>query len=119
LPALRAVHPAADENLVRTAALLRDEADVLDALVDEVLEGRDRIEVARLAALAPGLRRLVARRLAEDAAGRLVPEAAARADELARLAARGGSASADLGDGLRAVVEYGMLRFSAGGAEAA
>ena len=85
LPALRAVHPAAEANLVRTAALLRDEAEVLETLVDGVLEGRDRIETARLAALSPALRRLVARRLAEDAAGRLVPEAAGRAAELAAL----------------------------------
>jgi tRNA(Ile)-lysidine synthase len=117
LPALRAVHPAAEANLVRTAALLRDEADVLEALVEGVLEGRARIETARLAALPPGLRRLVTRRLAEDASGRLVPEAAARADELARLGGAGGSASLDLGRGLRAVVEYGELRFAAGDPE--
>ncbi len=119
LPALRAVHPAAEANLVRTAALLRDEADVLEALVDGLLEGRDRIETARLAALPPALRRLVARRLAEDAAGRLVPEAAGRAAELAALGGEGGSASLDLGGGLRAVVEYGVLRFDAGGREPA
>jgi tRNA(Ile)-lysidine synthase len=112
LPALRSVHPAAEENIVRTAALLRDEAEVLDALVDEVLERRDRIETSRLAGLSQALRRLVVRRLAEEAAGRLVPEAATRADELAALGATGGSASADLGDGLRAVVEYGVLRFA-------
>jgi tRNA(Ile)-lysidine synthase len=119
LPALRAVHPAAEANLLHTAALLRDEADVLEALVDGVLEGRDRIETARLTALPPALSRLVARRLAEDAAGRLVPEAASRAAELAALGAGGGSASLDLGGGLRAVVEYGVLRFAAGGLEPA
>jgi tRNA(Ile)-lysidine synthase len=117
LPALRALHPAAEANLVHTAALLRDEADVLEALVDGVLEGRDRIDTARLAALPPALRRLVTRRLAEDATERLVPEAAARADELARLGEAGGSASLDLGGGLRAVVEYGELRFAAGDPE--
>jgi tRNA(Ile)-lysidine synthase len=61
----------------------------------------------------------VARRLAEDAAGRLVPEAASRAAELAALGGGGGSASLDLGGGLRAVVEYGVLRFDAGGREPA
>jgi tRNA(Ile)-lysidine synthase len=84
-----------------------------------VLEGGDRIETARLAALPPALRRLVARRLAEDAAGRLVPEAVARAAELAALGGGGGSASLDLGGGLRAVVEYGVLRFAAGDPEPA
>jgi tRNA(Ile)-lysidine synthase len=119
LPALRAVHPAAEANLVHTAASLRDEAEVLDALVDSVLEGHDRIETARLAALPPAVGRLVVRRLAENAAGRLVPQAAARAPELLRLGDAGGSAALDLGGGLRALVEYGVLRFAAGAAEPA
>jgi tRNA(Ile)-lysidine synthase len=38
LPALDAVHPAARENVLRTARLLREEAVVLDALVDAELE---------------------------------------------------------------------------------
>jgi tRNA(Ile)-lysidine synthase len=114
LPALRALHPAAEQNLLHTAELLRDEAVVLEALVDDVLDGADRIETSRLAVLPPALRRLVARRLAEDAAGRLAPEAAARADELVALGRGGGSAALDLGGGLRAVVEYGVLRFAAG-----
>ncbi|MDX6649291.1 MAG: tRNA(Ile)-lysidine synthase [Solirubrobacteraceae bacterium] len=113
MPALRAIHPAAEANVVRTAQLLRDEADVLDAVVDGVLEGRRRIELARLAALPPALRRLVARRLAGD-----VPAAATRVDELLALDPDG-SAAVDLGDGLRAVVEYGVLRFTRGPAPAA
>ncbi len=112
LAALREVHPAAEANLVRTAGELRDEAEVLDALVGEIVGGGAKIELARLAALPPALRRLVARRLAEDADGAPAPQAGARVDELARLGAGGGSASLDLGGGLRAVVEYGMLRFS-------
>jgi tRNA(Ile)-lysidine synthase len=119
LAALRDLHPAAEANLAQTARLLRDEAGVLEALVDDVLDGADRIETGRLAALPPGLRRLVARRLAEDAAGRLAPEAAARADELAALGRGGGSAALDLGGGLRALVEYGVLRFATGGPDAA
>ncbi|HVE68260.1 MAG TPA: tRNA lysidine(34) synthetase TilS [Solirubrobacteraceae bacterium] len=107
VPALRAIHPAAEANVVRTAALLRDEAEVLDAVVDGVLDGADRVELARLAALPPALRRLVARRLAGDA-----PDAANRVDEFLALAPRGGSASLDLAGGLRAVVEDGVLRFT-------
>ena len=34
LPALRALHPAAEANVLRTLELLRDEAEVLDAVVD-------------------------------------------------------------------------------------
>ena len=71
VPALRAVHPAAERNVVRTAELLRDEAEVLDVVVDTALDGRDHIAVAHLAALPRALARLVVRRLAETAAGGL------------------------------------------------
>jgi hypothetical protein len=37
LPALRALHPAADANVLRTLELLRDEASVLDAVLDAAL----------------------------------------------------------------------------------
>ncbi|HEY8867537.1 MAG TPA: tRNA lysidine(34) synthetase TilS, partial [Solirubrobacteraceae bacterium] len=62
LPALRSLHPAAERNVVRTAALLRDEAEVLEAAVAGVLAGADHIGLARLAALEAPLRRLVVRR---------------------------------------------------------
>jgi tRNA(Ile)-lysidine synthase len=112
LPVLRSIHPHAEANVLGTAALLREEAEVLDAVVDAVLGGEDSVEVERLRALPPALRRLVLRRLAEDAADRLVPEAATRADELLALGDRPGSATVDLGEGLRAIAEYGRLRFS-------
>ena len=114
VPALRAVHPAAEANLLRTVELLRDEAEALEALVDAELAGGDRIAVERLAELAPALRRLVARRLAEDAAGRPAPDAARRVDEIIALGRRRPSASLHLGGGLRALLERGELRFSAG-----
>jgi tRNA(Ile)-lysidine synthase len=41
LPVLRELHPAADENVLRTLALLRDEAAVFDALVAELLGERE------------------------------------------------------------------------------
>ncbi len=113
LPALRELHPAADENVLRTAELLEEEAEVLDVVVETALAGRDRIAVAGLAALPPALARLVVRRLAEAAAGGLCPRAPRRLDELLELGATGGGgpASIDVGDGARAVVEDGMLRF--------
>ena len=40
VPALRAVHPAAEANVLRTAALLREETELLDGLVADELGGR-------------------------------------------------------------------------------
>jgi tRNA(Ile)-lysidine synthase len=110
LPALRAIHPAAEENVRRTAELLREEAAVLDEVVAGVLDGRSEIEVDRLAALPPALARLVVRRLAEDAVGGAVPRAARRAEDVLALGADG---ALDLGDGARARVRAGILRFEA------
>ncbi len=112
-PALAEIHPAAARNVLRTAELLRDEAEVLDALVDAELggsngSGRATIELDRLAELAPALRRLVVQRLADRAAGRPVPGAANHADEVAALR-RTGTAMLDLGGGVRAVVTRGVL----------
>src|SRR5437763_1190374 len=98
----------------RDAARLRDEAEVLDGAVDAVLRGRRHVAGAELAGLAPGLARLVLRHLAEDAAGRAAPDAAERLDELVALTAASGSAALSLHGGLRAVSEYGVLRFAAG-----
>jgi len=111
VPALEAIHPAAAANVLRTADLLRDEAEVLDALVEaELGDSAPRtIALERLAALQPALRRLVVQRLADDAAGRPVPGAARRADEVAALR-RTGTAMLDLGGGVRAVAERGTLR---------
>ncbi len=111
VPALEDVHPAAAANVLRTAALLRDEGEVLDALVGEQIDeraGRFEIPLERLAALPPALRRLVVQRLADGAAGKLVPGAARHADEVAALR-RTGRAMLDLGGGVRAVAERGLL----------
>jgi tRNA(Ile)-lysidine synthase len=102
LPRLEAVAPGAEATIAETARLLRDEAAVLDAVVDEALTD----DLAALAALPPALARLVLRRLASGA-----PLARARVDELLALAGHGGSASLDVGGGVRAVAEYGRVRF--------
>jgi tRNA(Ile)-lysidine synthase len=115
LPELAAIHPAAAANVLRTAALLRDEAEVLDSLVDAEVGGgssgspRGRISIERLAQLHPALRRLVVQRLADMAAGRPVPGAARYAEQLLGLR-RTGTAMLDLGGHVRAVVEAGVLR---------
>lgn len=112
--ALAEVHPAAAQNVLRTAELLRDEAEVLDALVAAELDGtgdspRNTIELERLAELPPALRRLVVQQLADRAAGRPVAGAARHAEEVVALR-RTGIAQLDLGSGIRAVAERGTLR---------
>jgi tRNA(Ile)-lysidine synthase len=109
LPALEAVDARAAENVVRTAELLREEAAVLDVVVDTALAGRDAIAVDHLAGLPPALGRLVVRRLAEATTGELCARAAGR---LADILALGDDGALDVGDGARAVVEDGVLRFA-------
>jgi tRNA(Ile)-lysidine synthase len=121
LPELAKIHPAAAENVLRTAALLRDEAEVLDALVDAEVDGsggsaRGTITLERLAELPPALRRLVLQRLADGAAGRPVPGAARFAEQVTGLR-RSGAAMLDLGGGVRAVVEAGVLHAEVDGPE--
>jgi tRNA(Ile)-lysidine synthase len=112
IPELAKAHPAARQNVLRTAALLREEAELLDSLVDAELgeagEGGPSISRQRFAELHPALRRLVLQRLADEAAGRPVAGAARFAEQVAGLT-RGGS-RLDLGNGIQAVVEGGVLR---------
>ncbi len=114
IPALSEVHPAAARNVLRTAELLRDEAAILDSLVDAELSGageapRGAVSLARLAEMPVALRRLVVQRLADRAAGRPVAGAARHAEEVAAL--RRGGSMVDLGSGVRAVAgERGRAR---------
>ncbi|MGN6202637.1 MAG: tRNA lysidine(34) synthetase TilS [Solirubrobacterales bacterium] len=113
IPDLERIHPAAKENVLRTAVLLREEAELLESLVDAELTGGEEavpgtISHARFAELHPALRRLVLQRLADEAAGRPVGGAARFADQVASLS-RGGSVL-DLGSGVRVVLESGVLR---------
>jgi len=128
LDALRELSPAAERTIAETARQLRDEAEVLDAAVADALEelgagaaasavgsGGPGAGAPGLAAPAlsldalrehpPALQRLILRSLAGRALSR---------EELTRLLAVGnqGSTSLDLGGGLRAVAEYGTLRFT-------
>jgi tRNA(Ile)-lysidine synthase len=113
IPELEKIHPAAKANVLRTATLLREEAELLDSLVDAELAGSADapagvIAHSRFAELHPALRRLVLQRLADEAAGRPVPGATRFAEQVAGLS-RGGS-TLDLGSGVRAVLERGVLR---------
>jgi tRNA(Ile)-lysidine synthase len=123
LPVLRELNPRVERVVAETSLLLRDEAEALERLVDEEVEraGGAALSLPELRSRPPALARLVLRRLAE-AAGSFSPEedgarvflSRADADAILALAARGrgGTASLDLGGGLRAVVEYGYLRFT-------
>jgi tRNA(Ile)-lysidine synthase len=113
LVALDAVHPAAQANVLRTAELLREETELLDALVDGELAGGDSIAIERLRKLPPGLARLVVIRLAERVAGTFVPQAGERVAEIVALAARGGRAELHVGGLASAVIEDGELRMVA------
>jgi tRNA(Ile)-lysidine synthase len=111
LPALRAIHPAAHANVLRTLELLRDEAAVLDAAVDEALT-RAGNPPARdaLRALPPALRRLALQRLADRAAGGHAPAIGHRTDDVLALEEGG---ALDVGGGLRAEIRGGAVRFGA------
>lgn len=105
------INPAAEENIARAAATLGEEAEVLDLVVETALAGRDEIPLGHLEALPPALARLVVRELAERQTGALCPRAPARLAEILSLDRGAGSAALDVGDGARAVVEGGVLRF--------
>jgi tRNA(Ile)-lysidine synthase len=110
VPAFERIHPAAQDNLLALAQLLRDEADVLDAMVDTVLEDGGEIALSRLRELGPALQRLVVQRLADEAAGEPAAGVARRAEEIAALSEHG-TASIDLPHGVRATATAGRLRF--------
>jgi tRNA(Ile)-lysidine synthase len=99
LPLLERLSPGAERTIARTARSLRDEAEALDALLPET------DDLAEIAAMQAAIGRLVLRRLAG---------ATIRVEELLAAAGRGGTVSLDVGHGLRAVVEYGRVRFESG-----
>ena len=119
LPVLRELNPAVERNIAETSEVLRDESQVLERAVDEALEalGRTAVPLAELRARPRGLARLLLRRLAGEAGGWAPDQpglalSRADADAILDLARSGGTASLDLGGGLRAVAEYGTLRFT-------
>jgi tRNA(Ile)-lysidine synthase len=111
VPALEAIHPAAQANVLALARTLRDEATVLDEVVGSVLAGRSEIELTALREMAPALRRLVVQRLADEAAGGPAAGVGRRADEVAGLADTG-TAALDLPGGVRATARRGVVMFA-------
>jgi tRNA(Ile)-lysidine synthase len=110
VPALRSIHPGAERNVTAVADVLREEGAVLDLLVDEVLDGSEAVELARLRRLPLALARLVVQRMADRAAGALAPGVARRTPELLALR-EDRVARLDVGGGVRAVLDCGLLRF--------
>lgn len=109
IPAFERIHPAAQDNLLALAAVLRDEADVLDEVVAAALDGREEIELARLRELAPAVRRLIVQRLADFAIDRPAAGIARRAEEIAAL---GEGQELHLPHQIRAQVSGGVLRLT-------
>jgi tRNA(Ile)-lysidine synthase len=94
-----------------------EEAALLDRVVLEEMEaagagaGAVAIRAGALERAEPALRRLALRALAERAAGRRVPLGRQNAAEIMRLAVLPQGGEVDLGGGVRAVCEQGMVRF--------
>ena len=120
LPVLHALSPAAERTIAETSILLRDERLVLERAADGVIAQLGIPTPLAALRLEPlGLARTVLIRLAERAVGESSGAGSAvalsRADCAAILALSDeGTQSLDLGGGLRAVAEYGALRFEIG-----
>jgi tRNA(Ile)-lysidine synthase len=112
LAALREVAPEAEATVAETARQLREEEEVLASAAASALEGLGGGPVVDLAALR-ALPRATARLVLRELAG--IPLASARVDRVLALGEAGGTSALDLGDGVRAVAEYGMLRFDRDG----
>ncbi len=122
IPELRQINRAAERNIVATRDALFDESKVLDGMVcgalDEIGAGGSppSVDGDRLKKLPIALQRLVVRELVQCATGEGFPLSAERADEIIELSTRQGSSGIDLGP-VRAVSEYGVLRFFPAGGE--
>lgn len=111
LPALGEIHPGAEDNVLATAALLRDEDRVLVEVVSRAREALgESPDVAELAGMDPALARLVLQAMGDEAAGGTAPPLRGHLPGILALGADGGTATVDLPGGLRAEVSYGRLR---------
>jgi tRNA(Ile)-lysidine synthase len=118
LPALRELSPALERNIAETQAELIEEAELMDRVVLEALEvagaaaGAVAIRAEALAGSEPAMRRLALRGLAERAAGHAVALGRRRAAQIMRLAATAEGGEVDLGRGVQAICEHGLIRFA-------
>ncbi len=114
LPALEQLSTAAEPTIAETARQLAEEAELLDRLTADALErlGSAAVDLSALKAEPVALQRLVLRELARRASGTDQPLSRSAVEAITGLAGAGGTRSLDLGGGLRAIVEYGVVRFS-------
>jgi tRNA(Ile)-lysidine synthase len=119
LPVLHELSRAAERNIAETQAELVEEAHLLERVVLEALEaagagaGAVAIRADALKSSEPALKRLALRALAERATGRGVPLGRRRSEQIMRLAALPEGGEVDLGHGVRAICEHGLIRFLA------
>jgi tRNA(Ile)-lysidine synthase len=111
VPALRELNPALERTVAETVLQLREEREVLDRAVADV--GAPPFVLEELQALPRALARLALRAAAEAAAGTEQPLSRRDADRILGLRPTG-TAAVELPGGLRAVAEYGVLRFERG-----
>ncbi len=108
LPALTRVSAGAERTVAETARILAAEAELLDELAERALgELGGEPSLPALRELPAALLRLVLLRLMPDGSSL----SAVQIGGILALDERGGTATLDLGDGVRAVSEYGRLRF--------
>jgi tRNA(Ile)-lysidine synthase len=102
LPAFRSLHPAAEANLLRTAALLDEDEAALDSLATRLLDGAGGLLTSAVAEAPEAVLRRALRRVAGFPAPR--PVAVARVAALAR--SRSGAGAVPLGAGRTAERRY-------------
>jgi tRNA(Ile)-lysidine synthase len=112
LGALRELNPAAEMNIVRTVEELRDEGRLLDELATERGAALgSALPLFELRKSGTALARLVLRQAAEREGLHLPGR---DVDAILAMDAHG-THSLDIGDGGRALIEYGTVRFARGG----
>jgi len=117
LPVFRELSAAPERNIAETQAEMIEEARLLERIVLEALEaagagaGSVAIRAEALEGSEPALRRLALRALAERASGRAIPLSRRRAGQIVRLARMPEGGQVDLGHGVTAICEGGLIRF--------
>jgi tRNA(Ile)-lysidine synthase len=117
LPALATLSTESERNIAETRAELGEEAALLERVAFEALErvgtgpSDVRLDARALQVWEPALQRLALRSLAERAAGRQVALGRARAADIARIAGQPEGGEIQLGGGVSAVCESGLVTF--------
>jgi tRNA(Ile)-lysidine synthase len=125
MPALSELSAHAERNIFETRAELAEEAGLLERVAFRALEaagspaGATSVPAAALAGWDPALRRIALRTLAERAAGRQVALGRTRTAEISRLAALPEGGEVQLGGGVSAICESGMVTFGVEAIDAA